>query len=76
MYYLPPAACVAVCRGLGICGLACVAGVVDSLGRFFGSWYQCLEVVARNTDVYSLLPQLVAQGGLMDQPSNIAEGLV
>ncbi|KFG30329.1 hypothetical protein TGP89_306020B, partial [Toxoplasma gondii p89] len=76
LYYAPPAACVALCRAFGICGLACIAGVVDSLGRFFGSWYQCLEFVARNTDVYSVFPQLVAQGGLMDQPSNIAEGLM
>lgn len=59
-----------------MCGTAFVAGLLDSSGRFFGSWFQCLEAFARNSDAYSVLPEMQGQGGISDQPGSIAEGLM
>ncbi|KAL8455475.1 hypothetical protein Emag_000604 [Eimeria magna] len=63
-------------RGLARFGTAFVAGFLDSSGRFFGSWFQCLEALARNSDAYSVLPEMQGQGAVTDQPGSIAEGLV
>ena len=63
-------------RGFARFGTAFVAGFLDSFGRFFGSWYQCLEAFSRNSDAYSVMPDIQGQGGITDQPGSIAEGLV
>lgn len=63
-------------RGLARCGTGFVGGLLDSSGRFFGSWFQCFEALARNSDSYSVMPFAQGQGGFTDQPGSIAEGLV
>ncbi|OEH76692.1 hypothetical protein cyc_05610 [Cyclospora cayetanensis] len=63
-------------RGFARCGAAFVAGVLDSSGRFFGSWFQCFEAFARNSDAYSVMQDVRGQGGVTDQPGSIAEGLM
>ncbi|XP_026194506.1 uncharacterized protein LOC34621939 [Cyclospora cayetanensis] len=63
-------------RGFARCGAAFVAGVLDSSGRFFGSWFQCFEAFARNSDAYSVMQDVRGQGGVTDQPGSIAEGLI
>ena len=73
----PGFACISFGRGFARCSMGLVGGLLDSSGRFFGSWFQCLEALARNADAFSLTPFNQAQGGgAADQPGSIAEGLV
>ena len=73
----PGFACISFGRGLTRCGMGFIGGLLDSSGRLFGSWFQCFEALARNADVFSVLPFAQGQGGgIADQPGSIAEGLV
>lgn len=62
-------------RGMVFAFSGLAAAFFDFATRCFGSWYGITDMVARNTDKYSISTDLIQQHGLQDQPSNCIEGV-